>query len=105
MNVLEAEYEALRAQRVRLRQQRDALLKRNCYAPMDAYGADGTNNRIVAVEGMLRGSEKRWAELSLLLGKPYPVVPVKLNAPAQRAPRSTAVRYAGPYMTRAMTPR
>jgi hypothetical protein len=105
MNILEREYEALRAQRVGLRQQRDALLKRNCFAPMDAYGADGTNNRIRTVEGMLRGTERRWAELSLLLRKPYPVVPVKLDAPVQRAPRSTAVRYTGPYMTRALTPR
>jgi hypothetical protein len=104
MNILEQEYEALRAQRVGLRQQRDALMKRNCFAPMDAYGVDGTNNRIKTVEGMLRGTEKRWAELSLLLGKPYPVVPVKLDVPTPRAPRSAA-RYSGPYLTRALMPR
>jgi hypothetical protein len=101
-NILEREYDALRTYRVGLRQQRDQLLKRNCYAPMDAYGADGTNNRIAAVEATLRGTEKRWAELSLLLRKPYPVVPVKLD-PAQRG---AATRSAGPgYLTRAMTPR
>jgi hypothetical protein len=104
MSIIAREYEDLRAQRVALRRKREHLVEAAGYAPQNRYGVDGYDNAIATIEVMLRGTEKRWQELHLLLGKRIPGPPVKLNAPVQRA-RGTAIRYAGPYLTRDMAPR
>jgi hypothetical protein len=98
VTLLEREYDDLRAHRVALRQRRDRLIFARSCSPQNRYGPDGYDQAIVMTEADLRGTERRWTELSLLLRKPLPGPPVKLNVPTRSsAPR---LRQPGPYLTR-----
>jgi hypothetical protein len=101
--LIEREYVDLRSHRVALRRQRDHLLHARSCSPQRRYGIDGYDQAIAMTEAALRGTERRWAELCILLRKPLPGPPVKLNVPAR--PRSAATRAPGPYLTRAMSSR
>ena len=63
----------------------------------------------MASRPQLRGTERRWQELRLLLGKPLPGPPVKLDADVEDAAGAAAQqprRSAGPgYLTGLMSPR
>jgi hypothetical protein len=102
-NILEREYTELRSQRVALRKRREALIQAATFAPQNRYGPDGFDNAIWWTEAALRGTEKRWTELCILLRKPLPGPPVKLDVPVRR--HGTATRSPGPYVTKVITPR
>jgi hypothetical protein len=100
-NLIEREYVDLQSHRVALRRRRDQLARARSFAPQNRYGPDGYDNAIAMTEAALRGTERRWAELCIMLRKPLPGPPVKLDAPVRR--RSTTTRSAGPvYLTRTM---
>jgi hypothetical protein len=63
---------------------------------------DDIDNRLCLtdLEQRLRGTEKEWAELEGMLGRPRPLPPVKYGTPAR--PRGTPIRAPGPYLTRVM---
>jgi hypothetical protein len=90
----------LRSYRVRLRNEiaRQAQLIR--WRSGDAI--DG-QRRLENLQLQLRGTEREWSELEAMLGRPYPVKPVKLNVPARRS--GTTIRSPAPYLTRAMSSR
>ena len=107
MNIIQREYETLRSQRVRLRKAIEHYRQRATLERQNLYGPDGHLNTIANLEMQLRGTERRWQELHLLLGRRIPGPPVKLDVPARSQPvRSTTTRAAGPgYLTRALTSR
>jgi hypothetical protein len=99
INLIEREYADLRAYRVGLRRRRDQLTQDRILSPQRRFGLDGYDHAIAMTEAALRGTERRWAELCLLLRKPLPGPPVKLDVPARS--RGTTTRSAGPvYLTR-----
>jgi hypothetical protein len=98
-SLIEREYVSLRAYRVALRRKRDQLAQNRILSPQRRYGVDGYDNAIAMTEAALRGTEKRWAELCILLRKPLPGPPIKLDVPVRS--RSTTARSGGPvYLTR-----
>jgi hypothetical protein len=109
MNIIQREYEMLRGQRVRLRKTIEQYSKRACYEQQNLYGVDGHLNCIAGLQAQLRGTERRWQELHLLLGKRLPGPPVKLAVTPRSQPvqlRSSTTRSGGPsYLTRALFPR
>lgn len=109
MNIIQREYETLRSQRVRLRKAIEHYRQRAAFERQNLYGPDGHLNAIAGLEAQLRGTQRRWEELHLLLGKRLLGPPVKLDVPARSQPvqlRSTATRSVGPgYLTRALFPR
>src|SRR5688572_7387016 len=107
MNILEREFNALRSERVSLRKAIERYQMRATMERQSLYGPGGHLNTIANLEMQLRGTERRWQELHLLLGRRIPGPPVKLDVPARSQPvRSTTTRAAGPgYLTRALTSR
>jgi hypothetical protein len=104
INLIEREYDDLRSHRVALRRRRDQLAHARSCSPQNRYGPDGYDNAIAMTEAALRGTERRWTELCILLRKPLPGPPVKLGTPVRRS--GTTIRAAGPgYLTRAMSSR
>jgi hypothetical protein len=101
--LLEREYNELRSRRVNLRRQRERLVQAAAWEPQKRYGPDGYNNAITWTEAELRGTQKRWEELHLLLGKRIPGPPVKLDAPVRRY--GSATRSPGGYVTKVIVPR
>jgi hypothetical protein len=103
-NLLERELDDLRSHRVALRRRRDRLIFERSCSPQRRYGLDGYDNAIVGVEAALRGTERRWQELCLLLRKPLPGPPVKITTPiritAPARPQTVQLRQPGPYLTR-----
>jgi hypothetical protein len=99
-NLIEREYIDLQSHRVALRRKRDQLAHERRFAPQSRYGVGGSDNVIAGIEAAIRGTERRWQELCILLRKPLPGPPVKLNAPVR--PRSSTIRANGPYLTRMM---
>jgi hypothetical protein len=101
MNLIEREYVALQSHRVALRRRRDRLMYERSCAPHLRYGIDGYDQSIAMVEGALRGTERRWTELCLLLRKPLPGrPPVKLDVPAVKYGSTARSRAPGPYLNR-----
>jgi hypothetical protein len=82
-NLIEREYVDLRSHRVALRRQRDHLLQNRILSPQRRYGVEGYDNALALTEAALRGTERRWTELCILLRKPLPGPPVKLNVPTR----------------------
>jgi hypothetical protein len=62
--------------------------------------------RLEGLRMQLRSTEREWAEIQAMLGRPHPVKPVKLNVPAVRTQPARAqpvrLRQPGPYLTRMM---
>ena len=77
-NLLQREYTNLRTQRVRLRTARTELAKMARMEPQKRHGPDGILNQLAQVEMALNSTERRWAELSSLLGRPASQPPVRL---------------------------
>jgi hypothetical protein len=102
-NLIEREYVDLQSHRVALRRRRDHLAHARSCSPQNRYGPDGYDNAIAMTEAALRGTERRWVELCILLRKPLPGPPVKIDVPVR--PRSTTIRASMPYRTRAMSSR
>jgi hypothetical protein len=107
VNIIQREYETLRDQRVRLRKAIEQYGRRAVYEDYNRYGADGHLNTIASLRVQLRGTERRWQELHLLLGKRLPGPPVKLAVTPRSQPvRRQAVTRSAPvgYMTKVMRP-
>jgi hypothetical protein len=113
-NLIEREYDDLRSHRVALRRKRDYLIHARSCSPQRRYGIDGYDQAIAMTEATLRGTERRWAELCLLLRKPLPGPPVKIPPavrittpvrPQPARPQPVQLRQPGPYLTRMLSPR
>ena len=82
--LLEREYNELRSRRVNLRRRIEKIDVTASFNTNDWYGPDGLINTRAQLAAELRGTERRWQELGLLLRKPSGP-PVKLDAPVRRA--------------------
>jgi hypothetical protein len=90
----------LRSFRVRIRNEiarQEQLLR---WKSGDAV--DG-QRRLEGLRMQLRSTEREWAEIQAMLGRPHPVKPVKLGTPVRRS--GTATRAAGPVYLARMTSR
>jgi hypothetical protein len=98
---IQSRQDSLRSYRVRLRSEiarQEQLLR---WRSGDAI--DG-QRRLQILELELRGTEREWSELEAMLGRPYPIKPVKIGTPVRRA--GTATRAVDPvYLTRTMSSR
>jgi hypothetical protein len=65
MNLIEREYADLRSYRVALRRRRDHLIQDRVLSPQKRFGPGGLDNAVALVEATLRGTERRWTELSI----------------------------------------
>jgi hypothetical protein len=83
LNPLEKEYAQLRRQRVALRQSIQRLILENTY---------NSDELLEICRNELRFTERRYAEVHALLGRPYGRRPVRMDAPAPRStPAGTTV--------------
>jgi hypothetical protein len=110
-NLIEREYVDLQSHRVALRRKRDRLVYERSCAPQLRYGLDGYDHSIAMVEAALRGTERRWTELCMLLHRPSSRPPIKLapavriTTPVRTQPargQPVQLRQPGPYLTRMM---
>lgn len=109
-NLLEREFNSLRSYRVRLRNEMAAIAKAASIDTNKIYGSDGFRARYHRAAVELKATEKRWQELSAMLGRPLPGPAVKLTTLARtRAQqpvrlRATPRRASAPYLTRMLAP-
>ena len=67
--------------------------------------SDGHLNALAGLQAQLRGTQRRWEELHLLLGRRLAGPPVKLAVPVQAQPAQRRVMRSVPdYMTKVMRP-